>query len=473
MLFPSISFLFMFFPVFLLAFVLVPYRNLVILLFSLLFYIWGEGLYVILLLSTVLVNFLIGKMIHKNHACQRSARTWLGVGVVADLLILVYYKYSGFIVNSVMQFDVPEGSLPVLPLGISFFIFQSISYIVDVFRKDAKPASSLTDLALYVTMFPQLIAGPIVRFSTISDAIATRCIDIVCIQKGLILFVGGLAQKVLIANKAGQIADAAFGLPVEKVDTVVAWMGSAAYTLQIFFDFSGYSTMAIGIGLLMGFRFPENFNYPYIARSITEFWQRWHISLSRWFKDYLYIPLGGNRKGPVRIYANLFIVFIFCGFWHGAAWTFLAWGIYHGILLVFERIVFLRVLKRLPAILRHSYTLMAVLIGWIMFRAETFEQAAVFIRALFAFTSQDPLPEMIQVLTLENTGFSLLGVLFATPVLPAATNHLSFIFATGMFFRMERYVKPLCLYSSALIAFLFCCMYLFANSYNPFIYFRF
>lgn len=471
MIFPSIAFLCLFLPVFLLAYALLPIRNLTILALSLLFYAWGEGVYLLLLLATVAINYTFGQMIHRAHSPVRRYALWAGVGL--NLLILFYYKYFGFLTGELLNLQIPADNSPHLPLGISFFIFQSISYLVDVYRKDSPPANSIFNVALYITMFPQLVAGPIVRYASISGTINQRRINLRQVRDGALLFVGGLCQKVLIANNAAEIADAAFSLPYEQVSTSIAWLGSAAYTLQIFFDFSGYSSMAIGIGLIMGFRFPTNFNYPYIARSITEFWRRWHMSLSSWFRDYVYIPLGGNRKGPMRTYVNLFVVFFLCGLWHGAAWTFVIWGIYHGILLVLERLALNRLLSRLPAPVSLAYTLFMVLIGWVLFRAESFEQAAIFIKALFGIAGTASLaPEMMQALTRENLLYCLLGIALSTPIIPRLMQRLSVLPVTAghsSYGLMRLSVVG----SMALLGFLLCGVYIYVGTYNPFIYFRF
>jgi alginate O-acetyltransferase complex protein AlgI len=273
------------------------------------------------------------------------------LGVSANLLLLGYFKYYGFVVADILGLNIAIDDFPHLPLGISFFVFQSISYLVDIYRGDARGARSFADLALYIAMFPQLIAGPIVRYASVAEAIQQRYVSFDGVSKGIAIFILGLSYKVLISNNVAEMADASFATPLDQVDVVVAWVGALAYTLQIYFDFAGYSLMAIGIGKMMGFEFPENFNYPYIATSITDFWRRWHMSLSSWFRDYLYIPLGGNQKGVVRTYINLFAVFFLCGLWHGAAWTYVAWGMFHGFVLVIERAGLKKVLDRLNQVL--------------------------------------------------------------------------------------------------------------------------
>jgi alginate O-acetyltransferase complex protein AlgI len=346
-----------------------------------LFYAWGEGLFVLVLVASVMINYIAGFNIEHS---QKRKKWALSLGVAANLLLLFYFKYFGFFVYDILavnQFD-PE-KIPHLPLGISFFTFQSISYLVDIYRKKAKPASSVWDLALYIMMFPQLIAGPIVRYATVARQIRRRTVHLNYVMNGLMFLSIGLSQKVLLANNAGSVADDIFALPLDLLSSSLAWTGSLAYTLQIYFDFAGYSNMAIGLGLIMGFKFPHNFNYPYISQSITEFWRRWHMSLSSWFRDYLHIPLGGNRHGPFRTYRNLLIVFLLCGLWHGASWTFVAWGLYHGLLLISERVLKNSVMKPAPRGLRHLYTLLAVVVGWVLFRSETCEQAASFLSLMF------------------------------------------------------------------------------------------
>lgn len=470
MVFPSVEFLFFFFPIFLLIYALLPFKNVTILFFSLLFYTWGEGVYIALLLVTVFLNFIVAKQIHKVKA--ENAIRILFLGVSLNLIILLYYKYFGFFVGSILNLEAPVGGFPHLPLGISFFIFQSISYLIDVYRKDAPPADSFFDVALYISMFPQLVAGPIVRYSFVAEAIKNRHVSYSQFRDGIFLFVGGMCAKVLIANNAAEIADTAFSLPIETINAPVAWLGSLAYTIQIFFDFSGYSTMAIGIGLVMGFRFPINFNYPYISTSITEFWRRWHMSLSSWFRDYLYIPLGGNKKGFIRTYINLFAVFFLCGLWHGAAWTFLIWGVFHGLLLVIERLGLKAFLDKCPRIISHLYTLLMVIIGWIVFRAENFDQALVFIGSLFKFQNVTIPSELIRVLNNENILFSLLGVFLSLPLLPRLLTLMNILPSLDTHQSLTVKQNSLVVLL-AIIGMLVCSVYVISGTYSPFIYFRF
>jgi alginate O-acetyltransferase complex protein AlgI len=466
MVFSTSSFLFVFLPLFLLSYALLPWRNAVALAFSLLFFAWGEGAYLLLLLLTIGFNYLIGARL----GADRHRRYYLALGVAVNLGVLANYKYFGFFLASVLGLPIPAADLPHLPLGISFFIFQSISYLVDVARGDSPRARSFFDLALYIAMFPQLVAGPIVRYASVAEAIRYREISATDVYRGITLFVLGLSYKVLLANNAAEVADEAFALGVDQLSTANAWTGIAAYTLQIFFDFAGYSLMAIGIGRIMGFHFPKNFDYPYVSRSVTEFWRRWHMSLSSWFRDYLYIPLGGNRKGPVRTYVNLFTVFLLCGLWHGAAWTFIVWGVLHGLVLALERAGLERLTRQLPRPLQHAYTLILVMVGWVIFRAESFDQAAYYLQAMFSAVPAEGLA-FARLASHENVFYLLLGVVFCLPLLERSAT-----LRNGEDLEGARIMgRAQVLRSGALILGLLflCSMYIVSGTYNPFIYFRF
>ncbi len=461
MVFSSTSFLYVFLPLFLCCYVLIPQRNLVILFFSLLFFTWGESYYVILLLGTVAFNYLVGR----NLGQSKHNKLLLGAGVAVNLLVLAYYKYFGFLVIQVLGLPYPVEQLPHLLLGISFFIFQSISYLVDVHTGKAERARSFTDLALYITMFPQLIAGPIVRYNTVAAAIVSRTITATDVYEGCLLFVAGLGYKVLIANNVALAADQAFALPLQELTSAGAWVGALAYTLQIYFDFAGYSLMAIGIGRIMGFHFPQNFNYPYISQSITEFWRRWHMSLSSWFRDYLYIPMGGNRHGPLRTYFNLCVVFLLCGLWHGAAWTFISWGLFHGALLVMERAGFDRVLQWCPSLLRRLYLLLMVIIGWVIFRADNLGQAQAFLGAMFIPTGSSEVG-LYDMVSNETLLFAGIGMLLSAPLFDPIKRRI--LSGKGQ----QPGVRLITL-STSLALGLLCTIYVMAGTYNPFIYFRF
>ena len=375
MVFSNLVFLFIFLPAVLFLYYLSPKagKNYILLLASLLFYAWGEPVYVLIMLGSICMNYLFARWLDQGkNGFQR--KFWLVVSIIANLFVLGIFKYAGFFMENVNKlfhtvFPVPEIALPI---GISFFTFQAMSYVIDVYRKDAVLQKNLFDLALYISLFPQLVAGPIVRYQTVADQITDRIHDWALFESGVKRFLIGLFKKVLIANPIGLVADEIFALSGGDLSTGTAWIGVMAYALQIYFDFSGYSDMAIGLGRMFGFKFLENFNYPYIAQSVTDFWRRWHISLSSWFRDYVYIPLGGNRVRPWKIYCNLFIVWTLTGFWHGASWTFLVWGFYYGVLIALERLFLGKLLAKLYRPLRHLYLLFIVMIGWVFFRADDF-----------------------------------------------------------------------------------------------------
>jgi len=359
-----------------------------------------------------------------------------------------------------------------LPLGISFYTFQAMSYLIDVYRNKVIASHRFIDFACYLHMFPQLVAGPIVRYAQIVEELKVRALNIGRFIDGSSRFTIGLAKKILIADTLGKVADAAFIIPHGELTAYGAWAGIICYTFQIYYDFSGYSDMAIGMGLMLGFSFPENFNYPYIANSIQNFWQRWHMSLSNWFKDYLYIPLGGNRKGKSRTYGNLFIVFLLCGFWHGASWTFLAWGAYYGFFLILERI-FPAIFEIIPSIIRHLYVLAVVVFGWVLFRSDSFVHALYYVKSMFgAYQESLQMNKVWLVWYGHDVTIALIfAVLFCCPVLPAVKMMLSETNNTmpkGVSAAID-FIK----YSYLLILLLICMMPLFGATYNAFIYFRF
>ncbi len=388
MLFSSPVFLYVFLPVLLGLYALAPpkCRNLVLLSASLLFYVWGEGGYVLLMIAIIAVNYGLGRRV-EMLAGRNRAKITVAVAVIVNLGLLIAFKYSNFLVDQLNILLAFRGLRQIklepvhLPLGISFFTFHAISYVVDIHRHKTRGAKPL-DFALYMTLFPHSIAGPIVRYGDIAGQIAKRVITTAGFAEGIRRFIIGLAKKMLVANTVAVAADAIFALPGGELNFSLAWLGVVCYTLQIYFDFSGYSDMAIGLAKLFGIDFLENFNYPYSAGSITDFWRRWHISLSSWFRDYLYIPLGGNRCGRARNYFNLVIVFFLCGLWHGASWTFAAWGLFHGAFLVLERMKPGRVIESLWSPVKHLYTLLIVSIGWVLFRADSVAQATAFVKAM-------------------------------------------------------------------------------------------
>lgn len=394
MVFSSSLFLLYFFPAFLIAYYLLPkkFKNIFALLASILFYAWGAPDFIFIVLGSILIDYYIVDIMHKS-TLRKARRILLGISVVLNVGLLAYFKYANFLVDNFnvmlnwMGLEAAGWAHIVLPIGISFFTFQKLTYSVDVYRKVHAPLKKVWDYALYILMFPQLIAGPIVRFNEIADQIEGRrkyeTIDAKLL--GFFRFVVGLSKKVLIANVLGEQVDQIFAMPAAEISTSVAWIGIVAYSFQIYFDFSGYSDMAIGIGRMIGFKFPENFNNPYISQNITEFWKRWHITLGRFMRDYLYIPLGGNRVSELRLYFNLWVVFLISGLWHGAAWNFVVWGGFHGFFLIADRMFFIKFTKAIgkyPSIL---ITYFITLIGWVLFRAETLGFAFDYIGRMFAF----------------------------------------------------------------------------------------
>ena len=478
MVFSSPIFLFFFLPALITVYFCTPkqFKNLLLLFASLLFYAWGEGFYIALMLISISVNYVFGRLIES----KANGRVYLSLGVLVNLIILVSYKYSNFIVdniNAVLDIvNIPAFNLaPVhLPLGISFFTFQAISYLIDIHRKEIVSQTSIVKLGLYIALFPQLIAGPIVRYKTIIAEIDSRHVSSKMFAEGAERFVYGLAKKMLIANPLGYAVDVIFDLPISELPTHVVWIGILFYALQIYFDFSGYSDMAIGLGRMFGFRFLENFNYPYSAQSLQEFWRRWHISLSSWFRDYLYIPLGGNRLSELRTYGNLFIVFVLCGLWHGASWNFLIWGLFHGSILSIERAGLSRLIGQLWVPLRHLYLMFIVLVSWVFFRAETLSDAINYLRSMFTFNFSGVPFEFLDAINADVLFALFFGLILSTPIyrkwfLSNADQKGGKLAEVTILGRSVPYMR------CALVLFLLflSAMSLASTTHNPFIYFRF
>ncbi len=383
MVFNSLTFLCIFLPVVLALYYLLPtlrIRNILLIAVSLLFYAYGEPVYVLLMIASIIINYIFGRLLGTEN---KKKRQWiLAIAVVINIGLLVVFKYLDMMVQTVNQLSGSEIPLVglALPIGISFFTFQALSYVIDVYRREVEPQKNLWNVMLYISFFPQLIAGPIVKYHDIQEQIDNRNTDVKEIAEGLRRFIIGLSKKVLISNTMAVTADALFAAGAGELNILSAWIAAIAYMLQIYFDFSGYSDMAIGLGHMFGFRFLENFRYPYISANMQEFWRRWHISLSTWFKEYLYIPLGGNRKGKARTCLNKMIVFFSTGLWHGANWTFVLWGLWHGVFLLFEQVC---PVKKLPKVLAHIYALLVVCVGFVMFRADTFGQGMFMIGTMF------------------------------------------------------------------------------------------
>lgn len=452
-------------------------RNIVLLLASLFFYSWGEGFYVILMLGSIVINYCIGIFLEKTKSKKRRGRT-LAFGVTINLLLLCIFKYANWLAEIIAGiFPGLESSdllaVPVhLPIGISFFTFQALSYIIDVYRNETAPQKNPFHLGLYIASFPQLIAGPIVRYNQVARQIVQRQHTIALFASGIERFIFGLSKKVLIANQMALMADRIFAQNYEHLSPGIAWLGIACYTLQIYFDFSGYSDMAIGLGRMFGFKFSENFNYPYIARSIQDFWKRWHISLSTWFRDYLYIPLGGNQHGEGKTYRNLFIVFLLCGLWHGASWNFIIWGLIHGSFLALERKVLKNLIKTWPRIICHCYTLFIVVNAWVFFRIEDLSDAFEYLKVMYFLSGNLDMPFN---LTIDNSLSRLFylalffGIVFCLPLVQSIKAQMVFSENSRLISSIAGMTKILML----LFLFYLCISFLAVNSYNPFIYFRF
>jgi len=465
MLFSSVYFLFCFLPVLLVIYFAIPKRyntarNAVLLVFSLFFYSWGEPVYVFLMIFSIAFNYAMALDISKER--EVGKRGTLVFTVIINLLILSFFKYYGFFLDTVSDItglDITYTALP-LPIGISFYTFQAMSYIIDVYRGDTKVQRSVFRFGLYLSLFPQLIAGPIVKYRDVADQLESRETGVEQVGEGSVRFIMGLAKKVILANGLGALHASVLAMAPHEKTVLAYWLGAVAYTLQIYFDFSGYSDMAIGLGRIFGFRFMENFDHPYISRSVTEFWRRWHISLSTWFREYLYIPLGGNRVPAARHILNLLIVWSLTGLWHGASWNFVVWGLYYGIILIIEKYLTGRLMEKLPSIARHLITLFIVMIGWVFFFSEDLSSALEYLRTMF-FAG--------------GAGFadrSFLYLLRTNFVLLALSCWFSGEKPKKMFDELSR-GSSLFAVIIPLILFLISSAYLIFSSYNPFLYFRF
>jgi len=475
MVFSSAIFLFAFLPLVLSGYYLVPrgLRNAYLLVASLFFYAWGEGFLVLLMLASVAMNYVGGRIIDSCSA-RRSRRLALGATLAANLALLGWFKYANFIADNLnvvlSTLGLPTWGLdPVhLPIGISFFTFQAMSYVVDIYRGDARVQRNPINSALYIALFPQLIAGPIVRYHHIDEQLRERSHNMELFAGGVVLFVIGLGKKMLIANPMGEVSDEIFAIPAAELTAPVSWMGALAYTLQIYFDFSGYSDMAIGLGRMFGFQFLINFNYPYISRSMREFWRRWHISLSRWFRDYLYIPLGGNRVSHRRVYFNLLVVFFLCGLWHGASWNFVIWGLIHGAFLAAERTRFGELVSRCWRPVQHAYVLLVVVCAWVFFRAETLDYALAYLGAMFGLgAGAGVLYHAAMYVDPLTLAIFICGVVGSMPMWPALRRRLAGL-QPG-----PRAALDGAMIGALLLVIIGASLHLAAGTHNPFIYFRF
>lgn len=466
MVFSSTIFLCVYLPLVLLGYYICPKkgRNLFLLIVSLVFYAWGEPKYVFLMIFSILVNYIFGRLMDKHRENKKRLKLMLVLSVVIDIGLLSVFKYTDFIITNVnaifgANFDLLNIALPI---GISFYTFQAMSYTIDVYRNDVRVQKNLIDFGMYITMFPQLIAGPIVRYADVQDQLADRSVTTADFSEGVMRFVVGLGKKVLLANQMGAVWSDIYALGGD-VSALMAWTGAIAYTFQIYFDFSGYSDMAIGLGRMFGFKFPENFRYPYQSVSITDFWRRWHITLSTWFKEYLYIPLGGNRRGLARQALNLLIVWSLTGFWHGAGWNFVMWGLYYFVILFIEKLFLLKALDKLPKFFRHVYALVLIIIGWVIFASDDVSVLLPYLGSMFG--ANGAIGGM-DVYTLLTKAVLLIICCIASTELPKKL----FLSAAGAMNEKAAFT----LKSVLMIALLAMSMILLiGDSYNPFLYFRF
>ncbi len=471
MVFSSIPFLFFFLPLCLLLYYAVPFsmKNGILLIFSLVFYAWGEPVYIVLMLFTAAVDYTNGRLMDKFGTSKPRRRLFLIASVTVDLAVLAFFKYADFLtgtLNRLLGASIPALGLR-LPVGISFFTFQSMSYIIDLYRGQVPVETNYLTYLTYVSMFPQLVAGPIVRFSAVNRELHSRRIRKDEAENGILRFMQGLFKKVLIANQAGVLWESVRALEMARTSVATAWLGAAAFTLQLYFDFSAYSDMAIGMGWMLGFHFPENFRYPLAAVSVTDFWRRWHISLSSWFRDYVYIPLGGNRAGTAKHLRNMLVVWFLTGLWHGAAWNFVLWGLYYGVLLILEKYVWGKWLEKLPKGLRHLYTLVIVVVGFVIF---TFDDGTALRNylLLMAGAGGNRLWGGECLWYLKNYGVLLVcAAALAFPIYPRIREELKKLPSGGR-------IAAACVGAAGYIAlFLLATAYLVSDTYNPFLYFRF
>ena len=461
MLFSSLTFLLAFLPLVLVLYYVNNnrvYRNIILLISSLIFYSWGEPRTIIIMIITIIVNYVMAIMIEEN---EKYRKLLFIVTCIFNIGILFFFKYFNFFVNDVLMLKNVTLNI-ILPIGISFYTFQILSYVIDVYKKEVVAQRSIINLGAYVTMFPQLIAGPIVRYQTIAKELTERKEHVDDIAEGLRRFIIGLGKKIIIANQMAIIADKVYlSIPLHDLNTMFAWIGTIAFALQIYYDFSGYSDMAIGLGKMFGFHFVENFNYPYIATSITDFWRRWHISLSSWFRDYVYIPLGGSRCSKARWMLNIMIVWSLTGLWHGASYNFILWGLYYGVLLMMEKLFFKKYLDKLKGV-NYIITMLIVLVGWVFFNSSSVDQIIYMIRNLFGFNGS------FSLILLNNQ-----GILYLLPYMLIAIIGMG-PWINQLFIKIRNNTIGFTIYDIYLVVILVVCLiFLINDSYNPFIYFRF
>ncbi len=468
MVFSSLFFTFVFLPVTVILYysLVKQLRNIVLLAASLFFYAWGEPAYVILMCISIIINYYLGSLLYQNNNNRRKQKLLLITSLVINLGCLAYFKYLGMLTStmlSVIGWNL-NAETPALPIGISFYTFQALSYVIDVYRGKINSQKSLTLFALYIAMFPQLVAGPIVNYADIEPQLADRNVTIKEFNSGMRRFLCGLAKKVLLANNMGLLWAEVKIMPSTEISVLMAWTGIIAFTLQIYFDFSGYSDMAVGLGKMFGFHFKENFQYPYISQSISEFWQRWHISLGSWFKEYVYIPLGGSRVGKWKLIRNLFIVWFLTGLWHGASWNFVLWGLYFGALIFIEKLFFQKRIKRWPKMVCNIYTLLFVVIGWVFFEFTNLQDALSFLMSMFGVRGNALIDSQVIMELKAYAILFIVGIVAASPW----PRKVSFYFRNN---HCNIYRLAANAYYCTLM--FFSTVYMVASTYNPFIYFRF
>ena len=485
MVFYSTVFLFIFLPLVLLVHFCLRFsriQNIFLLIASLFFYAWGEPVSVLLLLGSIAFNYLLGGLIGRAREGKIWGKMLVAVALTGNLGLLAFYKYAHFFLdnlNGLFRLGAvpPVIIFPIhLPIGLSFFTFKAISFIIDTYRQDTPVCRNPLQVGLYISFFPQILAGPIVRFKEMAPQLARHALSLADFAKGMERMILGLGKKMILASAFGEKADLIFAIPTSQLTPDLAWLGAILYTLEIYFDFSGYSDMAIGISKMLGFTVPENFNYPYTATSVREFWRRWHITLSHWFRDYLYLPLGGNRRSEGRVYFNLLSVFLLCGLWHGASWNFIVWGLFHGTFLILERLGGEELLQRIWRPVRHLYALAVIVFGWVLFRSDSLTQALGHLKAMAGWAAGDGLKHNLAFyLTGELLGFLLMGMLLATPLHPywgAAWKRLiegqprSRALALELTFSLGGLLFLALLLGASL-------MVMASRAYSPFIYFRF
>ncbi len=471
MVFSSLFFIYMFLPAFLLCYFISPnikVKNAVLIVFSLIFYAWGEPVYVLLMMFSICFNYLSARSIsYYAESNKKGAKNFAFViNIIINIGLLCFFKYYGFVIeniNALSGLEIPIHEL-ALPIGISFYTFQTLSYVIDVYKNNVKVQKNIINFGAYITMFPQLIAGPIVRYADIETQLNERTLELDKIAEGATLFIIGLAKKVLLANNVGMLFDQIMATPVASRAALTTWLGVLAFTFQIYFDFSGYSDMAIGLGKMLGFDFMKNFDYPYISTSATEFWRRWHISLGTWFREYLYIPLGGNRVGAARHIFNILVVWILTGFWHGAAWNFVLWGLYYGILLILEKYIYGRGLAKLPKVLQYIYSILVTLFGWLLFSSNSIGELAKNFQSMFGMLG-NPISNMETLYFFKTNLILLIACAFcSTPVVMKIFNKIASRKGIGF--------NIICV-ACYVIIFVLSIAYLVNSTYNPFLYFRF